>query len=132
LLGQRERHAGTIEQDRADLVHGTGIDLAQLACGRDGGIAIGAVDDVESQQLLLGFGEGTVGHQTVARTAQHAGFFRRPQPRRRADLFILVDPLVDPFQIEHQGGILLRRPGSDFVFDVVGQDRVEHGLCLSG
>src|SRR5882762_7511286 len=83
-LGLRESHAGTIERHGADFIHGAGIGMAQLARGSNRGVAIGAVDDVKAQQLLLGLGEGTIGHHAFAWAAQHAGAVRRPKARRRS------------------------------------------------
>ena len=58
LFRQREGQAGAIEPDRADFIHRRRIDPAQLARGGNRGLAVGAVDDIEPQQLLLAFGEG--------------------------------------------------------------------------
>ena len=42
LLGQREWHAGTIERNGPDFVHGRRTDTAQVARGSDRGVAISA------------------------------------------------------------------------------------------
>src|ERR1700738_2293573 len=97
-LGQRERHAGTIELNRADLIHRGGIDPAQVARDSDRGVAIGAVEDVKAQQLLLGFGGGTIDHRALAGAAQDAGAFRSPKPRRRSYPPLLQEAAVNLVQ----------------------------------
>src|SRR5947209_11825918 len=56
-LGQRKHRARTIERHRADFIGRRRIDRVQVARGGDRGVAVGAVDDIEAQQLLLGLGE---------------------------------------------------------------------------
>jgi len=99
---------------------------------RDGGVAISTIDDVKAQQLLLGFGEGTINHHSLAGTAQHTGALGGAQPRGRSNSLLCKEALVDLAQIEHQCRILLRRKGGDFFFDVIGQNHIEHGLPRSG
>src|SRR5260370_1334666 len=92
------------------------------------GVAIGAVDDVKAQKLLLGFGEGTIDHHALARAAQDAGAFGRAKPRRRPDAPLLLEAVVHLAQLDHQRRILLRAPGCDSVFHVIGEQGIEHGL----
>src|SRR5258708_27181908 len=126
-LRHRERHARKIKRHRADFVHRGRIGPAQVARGGDGGVAMGAVDDVEAQQLFLGFGEGTVGHRARTLAAQHTGSLGRPKPRRRSESPGLINAAVSLVQTDHDRRMLLRSPGRDFLFHAIGQDDVEHG-----
>jgi hypothetical protein len=51
-----------IPTDRAYLIHCAGIGAAQVARGFDRGFFACAIHEVQSQQLLLGFGKRTVEH----------------------------------------------------------------------
>ena len=46
---------------------------------------------------------------------------RRPEPRRRPELALAGEPVVDLVQFGHQRRILLARPGRDDIFHVIGQ-----------
>src|SRR5215212_5583736 len=128
LLGRVKCLAGTINRDGADFIHCGRIGLTQVARGSDCSFAIGAVDDVESQELFLALGERTIGHHAVTWTAQHAGSLRRAKPRRRPEATLAREAVVHLVQLEHQRRIRLRRPGGDFLFDVIGQDGIPHGF----
>src|SRR4051795_214099 len=65
LLGFRKRQPRPVKPDRPDFVHGGRIGLTQLARGSDCRFAIGAIDDVEPQQLLLALGERAVGNDPL-------------------------------------------------------------------
>ena len=110
----------------ADLVDRRRIDPAQVARDVEGGVLARAVDHVEPQQLLLGLGKRPVEHHAGARAAQGAGLGGTAQPRRRAEQFVRVEPVMDGEQVGHQRRVLLRRPGHDLGFDVIGQNGVEH------
>ena len=53
---------------------------------------------------------------------------RRAQPRRRPEQLLRVEPVMHRQQFGHQGRVLLRRPGPNLGFDVIGQHGVEHRL----
>src|SRR5882762_3604490 len=130
-LRPRERDAGKIEGDGADLIDRGGISAAQVAGSLDGGFFGGAIQDVEAQQLFLGLGKRTIEDEACARTAQGAGLLGRAQTRRRSEAPLLIDPVMDLMQTGHDRRILLRCPGRDFCFHMIGLDGVKHRYLFS-
>src|SRR5260370_40099704 len=118
-LRHREQHARKIKRHRADFVHRGRMGPAQVTRGGDGGVAIGAVDDVEAQQLFLGFGEGPVGHRPRTLVAQHTGSLARPTPRRRSESPGLIKAAVSLVQTAHDRRLLLRGPSRPLLYTVL-------------
>src|SRR5205085_12588054 len=68
----------------------------------------------------------TVEHDAGPRTSQGAGLVRRTQARRWSETSVLFEPLANFVQIDHHCGVLLRRPGHNFGFHVIGPYGVKH------
>ena len=71
--------------DGADLIGAAGIGLAEIARDVERLVEVLAVDDIEAEQLLLGFGKGAVQHQRRIVLAQRGRRRGRQQPRDRAE-----------------------------------------------
>ena len=71
--------------DGTDLVGAAGIGLAEIARDVQRLVEVLAVDDVEAEQLFLGFGKGAVEHQRRIVLAQRGRRRGRQQPRDRAE-----------------------------------------------
>ena len=123
----RKRDAGKIEGEGTDFIDRGGIGLAQLARGLDGGCFGGAVDDIETEQLLLRFCKRSVDHERrVAVLAQGRGRRGRQEPGDRPELALTIELFHDGPKLGHDGIIVLLAPGTGHLFIVVAENGIEH------
>src|SRR5215475_13351615 len=119
----------TEHSDGADLVGPARTGAAELLGDVQRLLERGAIDHIETEQLLLGLGERTVDdHGRIAILPQRGGgrcwhqTCHRPEPTFPAEL-LLYDR-----ELGHDGGVLFLGPGADGVFRMVAKDGVEHRL----
>jgi hypothetical protein len=126
FLGQvfsARRHASW----RADLVSAARIGLSELARDVEDLVEVGAIDDIEAEQLLLGLGEGTVDHERrFAVLAQGRRRGRRQEAGDRPELALACDLLVHDRELRHHGLVMLLRPGAGDLLVVIAEDGVLH------
>src|SRR5690606_18032854 len=118
---------------RADLVGaGTRIGDGETFGEIERLVHVVAIGDIETEKLLLGFGEGAVEDDRAAGALfQRLGFVGIPEADDRAELALFAHVGLDRAQPLHAGGILLGRPARDFLFVVIAENGIEHGSTLS-
>src|SRR5215831_12708135 len=104
---------------------------SQLHRGLDRLLQRGAVDDVEAQELLLGFGERSVDHDRLLTFPNGGRGSGGQQASGRPQPALLRQFLLDDVELGDRSIVLLFRPGADYVFGIVTKDGVEHGTLLS-
>jgi len=99
---------------------------AREARRRDRLVLGGAFHQMEAQELFLGLGKRAVQHHASAGAAQGAGLSGLIQPSGRPELPAGPQGGLNFDDLGDDRGVLLRRPGQDFVFHMIGQDGVQH------
>ena len=112
--------------DGTDLIGAAGIGRAEIARDVERRVEVLAVDEVEAEQLFLGFGIGAVEHQRRIVLAQRGRRRRRQQPRDRAEPALLGEFVLHDGEFLHDRGVLFLGPGTDGVFVVIAKDGVKH------
>src|SRR5215468_9998918 len=113
---------------RPDLVRALRARCAsQLHRGLDRLLQRRAVDDIEAQELLLGFGERSVNYDRLLAFPNGGRGSGRQQASGRPQPALLHQLLFDDVELGDHSVVLLFRPGTNYVFGIVTKDGVEHG-----
>src|SRR3954454_6141580 len=115
------------QADGPDFIGAAGIGLGEVARKLQRLLQSGDVDDIEAEQLLLGFGIRSVDHQRrLLVLVQCRRRRRRQQADRGAEPALLRKLVVNDIKPRHHRIVLFLGPGENRVFIVVAKQGVEH------
>src|SRR3546814_11636816 len=97
----------------------------------NGGVHIGEIHHVESEQLFLRLSKRAVCDDALALAAQGYGLLGGTEAGGRPEGFLSPKAVIDLDQVGHQRGILLRTPGFDDFLRKIRSASYRDRVCRS-